>query len=221
MRKLVLASAALSVAAVLLPATSAQAIEDPYIAARASTLGVGVEGGAKILPFIRLRGIAQTLDIDYDDEIDDIRYNGNFKLGSVGVQADFFPFNEGPVFVSAGLYSNGNKIDASARPTGNAEIGGATYTPDQIGTLTARARYEKTAPYLGVGAEWSLYPAVISLEAGAFFQGAPKVTLTSDGSFASNPAYQSSLEQERQSIEKDLDSTKTWPVVSLAVGIRF
>ncbi|ESQ87697.1 hypothetical protein ABAC460_18665 [Asticcacaulis sp. AC460] len=220
MRTLLLTSAALAASAVLLPAT-AHAIEDPYIAARASTLGLGVEGGVKVAPFFRVRGIVQGLNVDYDDEIDDIQYNGKFKLGSAGVTADFFPFNEGPVFVSAGIFSNGNKIDASARPTGNTEIGGVTYTPDQIGTLTAKARYKSTAPYLGVGAEWSLYPAVISLEAGAFLQGEPKVTLTSDGSFSSNPAYQQSLENERRSIEEDLDKTKTWPVVSLAVGIRF
>ena len=217
--RLVLASA-VAASAVLLPA-AAHAIEDPYIAARASTLGLGVEAGAKVLPHVRLRGVVGALDIDYDDTVDDVRYDGKVKLNSYGLNADFFPLDEGPFFISAGIYSNKNRIDAAASPTTNTQIGGVTFTPEQIGTITAQARYKDSAPYLGVGAEWSLYPAVISLEAGAYFQGEPKVTMTSDGTFASNSIYQDAMETERRNLEEDLKDTKTYPAVTLSVGFRF
>lgn len=219
MRIYYLAAAA---ALVIFPlATAAQAAEDPEIGARASTLGVGVWAGVKVAPHIRLRGIVNGLNVSYDDNVDDVDYKGDLKLGSAGLQADFFPLDEGPLYLTAGLYANGNKIGATATPSSNTNIGGTTYTPSEIGTLDMKAKYKSSAPYLGVGAEWSLYPAVINLEAGAYFQGQPDVTLTSNGTLASNPAYQSSLEQERKNTEDDLKGTGTWPVVSIGVGFRF
>ncbi|MBW8880646.1 MAG: hypothetical protein JF615_04235 [Asticcacaulis sp.] len=219
MRNLILATAA--VGALSLSATAVQAAEDPEVAVRASTLGLGITAGVKVLPHVRVRGLANGLNINYDDTVDDIHYDGKFKLGSVGLQADFFPLDEGPFYLTAGIYSNQNKIHATATPTGNTDIGGTTYTPAEIGTITAHAKYNSTAPYLGLGVEFSVYPALINLEAGAYFQGEPDVTLTSNGTMASNPAYQASLDRERQDLQDSLDNTKTWPVVSIGVGFRF
>ena len=61
----------------------------------------------------------------------------------------------------------------------------------------------------------------VNLEAGAYFQGKPRVTMTSNGSYASNPAYQQQLEVERQNLQKDLDSFSTYPVVALGVAYHF
>ena len=207
--------------AALTLATSVSAAEEPEIGARVSTLGLGAWAGIKVAPHLRLRGLANGLNIRYKDTVNDVRYSGKFKLGSAGLQADFYPLDDGPFYLTAGLYSNQNKIHATATPTTSTDIGGISYTPAQIGTLTADGRYKGTAPYLGLGVTFNLAPAVIDLEAGAYFQGKPRVSLTSDGTLAGDPAYQASQEKERQDLQRSLRHTETWPVVAIGVGFRF
>lgn len=201
---------------VLLPlAAHAQNIE---VGARASTLGAGIEIGSNLNDHVRLRGLVNSWDYDHDNTTDNIHYNGKAKLGSAGVQVDYSPAANGSFYVTAGLYANRNRVRETATPTGNTQIGNLTYTPTEIGTLSGRAHYKDTAPYLGLG--WSTKGTVaVNFELGAYFQGHPDVTLTSNGTLAGNPAYQDQLEQERQKLRHDLDKLSTWPVV--AVGVRY
>jgi len=217
--RLILITAAAAAALAIPAAASAQS---NFAGVRASTLGLGVEAGWNVNDHVMIRGLLNGANVNYHTDSEDIRYDGKLKLGSAGVQVDYRFSPDGPLYVTAGLYANGNKVDATATPTSNAEVGGVTYTPAQIGTLTARGKFNGAAPYLGIGARWPVGSAMtISLEAGAYFQGTPKVTLTSNGTYASNPAYQSSLEQERRELEDDIKDAKTWPVVALGVGWRF
>ena len=196
--------------------------EGPEVAGvRLSTLGVGAEFGYRLSPNWSIRAIANGYNQNYHTSSDDIDYRGKLKLGSFGVQADYHLSETNPFYLTAGLYANGNKIDATATPTSNTDIGGVPFTPQQIGTLTGRAKYKSTAPYLGLGWRWNTGAVSWNLEAGAYFQGKPNVTLTSNGTYASDPTYQQALEQERQNLKKDLDDLQTWPVVAFGVGYHF
>jgi len=188
---------------------------------RLSTLGVGAEFGYRVAPNWSVRVLANGFNQNYHTSSDDIDYRGKLKLGSFGVQADYHFSETNPFYLTAGLYANGNKIDATATPTTTTDVGGVPFTPQQIGTITGRAKYKSTAPYLGLGWRWNTGAVSWNLEAGAYFQGKPNVTLTSNGTYASNPSYQAALEQERKDLADDLDDLKTWPVVAFGVGYHF
>lgn len=219
MRLRTTATAIAAVAALgLLPGVS-QAIELDYVGARAGTLGIGAELGLEVNSLLTVRGVINNYDYKYKDTIDDIRYNGNFKLGSYGVQADlkFFP----GFYVTGGLYSNQNKIELHGTPTTNTVIGSVSFTPTQIGTLSMETKFKGSVPYLGMGIRQGLGPVELNLEAGAYLQGKPKVTLTSNGTLASDPTYQAEMEKERRNIEEDLSDFETYPAVSIGLRYKF
>ncbi len=207
-------------AAALLPVT-ASAVEPDFAGVRASTLGLGAEFGLKLNDHVTVRALANSYNYNYDTTSDDIHYDGKLKLGSFGAQVDYRFVADGPLYVTAGLYANDNNIRAHARPTQDTDVGGVTFTPTQIGTLTSDAKFKDTAPYLGIGARWPVGVVEINLEAGAYFQGKPKVTLTSDGTYANNSTYQEALERERQNLQNDVDDFSTYPVVALGLRYKF
>lgn len=188
---------------------------------RISTLGAGLELGYKISKHVSVRGLINAYDYDYHTTSDNIAYRGKLKLGSVGAQVDYRFVEDSPFYLTAGLYANDNKIDATATPTTTTTIGGLPYTPAQIGTLTGNAKFKSSAPYLGLGWRWGVGHVDFNVEAGAYFQGKPTVTLTSNGTLANDPTYQSALNRERQDLQSDLDDLKTYPVVALGVGYKF
>lgn len=205
----------------MLACGGAQAADNVFAGARVSTLGVGGEFGVNLNSHWTVRALANGYDWDYKTTNDDIRYNGKLKLASFGGQVDYRFVANGPLYVTAGLYKNDNKIHATARPNSVTMIGGLPFTPDQIGTITAHGKFNDTAPYLGLGANWPMGPISINLEAGAYFQGKSHVTLTSDGTYANNQIYQDALEQERNDLQKKVDDYKTYPVVALGVRYNF
>jgi hypothetical protein len=198
-----------------------QAAELDFVGPRISTLGAGAEFGIKLNPHVTVRGIGNGFDFNYNRTVDSIAYDGKLKLASYGAQVDYRFMENGPLYVTAGLYANKNKVHATATPTQPTKIGDLVFTPSQIGTLTSDAKFKDSAPYLGIGARWPVGHVEFNLEAGAYFQGKPKVTLTSDGSLASNSAYQAELAKEQQSEQNDLNDFGTYPVVALGLRYKF
>ena len=215
-----LSSIALAAAVALSPC-AVSAAEPDFVGARVGTLGVGAEFGLKLNDHVTVRAIANGFNYNYHTTTDDIHYDGKLKLGSVGAQVDYRFSANGPFYATAGLYANANKIGAKARPTQDTQVGGVTFTPDQIGTLTSEAKFKGSAPYLGIGARWPIGAMEINLEAGAYFQGKPRVTLTSDGTYANNSTYQDALARERVSLQHDADDLSTYPAVSLGLRYKF
>ncbi len=210
--------AAASVAAFVLPA-AANAFELDYVGARAGTLGIGGEIAFEVNPLLTIRGVAQGGSFSYDDTVDDIDYEGDLKLSSYGIHADFKIFPS--VYATVGVYSNDNKLDLTATPTGPTEIGGVTYSQAQVGTLTQKTTFQKTVPYLGLGWRTGIGPAEFNLEAGAYMQGSPKVALTANGTVSGDPAFRDSLDREAAEIEDDLKDFKVYPAVSAALRFKF
>ena len=71
---------------------------------------------------------------------------------------------------------------------------------------------------VAAGSRWR-----VAVDAGAFYQGKPKVSLTAEplipGLLPSR--FSQDLEAERREIEDDLDSYRFYPVLSLGVSYRF
>jgi hypothetical protein len=183
----------------------------------AGTLGVGPEVGFRTRK-IGVRANANFLSVSQGFDTDDIDFDGKVKLRSGGIMLDFFP-GGGGFHISAGGRINGNKARVVATPTSPTQIGGTTFTPAQIGTLTGRADVKNFAPALTIGYSGKLRKGfVVGVEAGALFQGRVRIRrfMSSTGLI---PVAQ--LEAERQDLQDDVDKYKVYPILQFKAGYRF
>jgi hypothetical protein len=80
-------------------------------------------------------------------------------------------------------------------------------------------------PYFGIG--WGNAVAKgsalsLSVDVGVIFQGAPNVTLTTEGTDASiQSQVDAQLAIEKAELEQDLDDFKLYPVVNIGATYRF
>ncbi len=200
---------------------SAQNLTDFGLGGTLGTLGLGVEGEWQPSRFFGVRAGYSFFDYSFDNEFDDIDYDGDLELSNGGAMLDVYPF--GGVFrLSAGWRFNGNEVSLIGRPTGPVEIGDVTYTADQVGTLTGELDFNSIAPMatLGFGSTF-LRSLRFSFDAGVMFQGAPDVALSANGTLADDPAFQTELARERQQIEDDTDLLRFYPVAQLSLTWRF
>lgn len=192
------------------------------VAVTGGTLGVGPEVGVRFSDMLGVRGSASFLGVNTDFDSDDVTYDGHLKLESYGAMLDVYPMG-GHFRVSAGARINKNRARVDATPTSSVEIGNATYTPAQIGTLRGRADVKNIAPALTLG--WSgarQRGFMFGFDAGVLFQGRVRVrNFTASGTAASNATFQANLESERRSLQDDVNDYKLYPIVQLAIGYRF
>jgi hypothetical protein len=191
-----------------------------FIAPQISTLGVGVEAGYRWDMFA-LRAGVNYFSMDRNFTAGGIRYQAEGSLQSVGLMADIFPFGGG-FFLSGGLRLNGNEAKVRATPAGLVTIGNTTYTPAQIGQLDGKADFNEVAPYLGLGWRDTVFGSsnvILSVEAGALFQGGARTSLTCSGPVCST--IEADLAAERREIERKLDDLEIFPVISVGLGVRF
>ncbi len=206
---------------VLAASGAAHADKDFGIGLKAGTLGAGIEGTWRPLPYIDLR--VGTNFYEYDDSGDQagINYDATLDLDTVYGTANFrFPLS--PFRVTAGLFSNGNELSLVSDDTGTFEIGGTTYNASDVGTITSTTSFGSTAPYLGFGYDFTVLGRVgLIFDVGVLWQGDPEVSVTADGPIATQQAFLDSLEAERLELEDEVSDYKAWPVVSLGFVVNF
>jgi hypothetical protein len=195
-------------------------MEVAWVGARAGTNGLGAEVGVRIVPTIVVRGILQSYEMDYDQTISSIAYKGTGSLGSFGAQVDFRPPLL-PFYATAGIFSNNNKFDFAATPTGNVNIGSTTYSASQVGILTSKTTFDDVAYFGGLGIKMGLGPIEAALEGGIYYQGDPNVVFTASGALATNAAFQADLARERTKIIDKMDDAKYWPLVTVHARWKF
>jgi len=104
------------------------------------------------------------------------------------------------------------------------EIGDDEYDWNQIGTLSGGIEIDQVAPYVGIGwgnplthhRRWGF-----TCDFGVAFISSPDVSLSADGTLASDPAFKANLEKERNNLEEDMESFKYYPVIALSFFYRF
>lgn len=215
------------------------------IAARVSTLGLGVEAIKSLHKRVNVRVQGNFFDYDQSVDEDGIRYDGKLKLQTLGALLDVYPFAGVPAIgrlrFSAGAYSNGNEIDLKANCRSQCEVGDVTVSSansSQNPQLTGAADFDSFAPYLGLGFGNAMrgLPFHFAFDVGVLFQGAPKINLGASGiatvrdnntgatttrNLATDPDFQSQLRKESRNAEDDAKEFKYYPVVSLTIGYRF
>ena len=136
--------------AVALTALAGAAQAQVAIGANVGTPGVGVEAQLSLGPVFTLRGSIDRLGHDFDESYDGIDYGGDFDFDTVGAFIDLHPFANG-FLISGGAYLGDRKIRLEAEPTVPVEIGGATFTPSQVGRLSGAIALSDLSPFVGVG----------------------------------------------------------------------
>ncbi len=197
--------------------------QDKSISIKAGTLGAGVEAIKPISDKVEARIGINYFSYDYDTTESGIKYDLDLDLMSAGALIDYRPFNN-KFFISAGVLWNDNEADLTAKYTGTITIGDNTYTSTQAGTVKGSLSFDDVAPYLGIGwrtpaksdSSWSF-----TFELGVLYQGSPSISLTADGSLASNSSFVADLEKERCELEDDLDDYKYYPVISFGLTKKF
>ena len=209
------------VALAILIGGNASADQKLGIGAKAGTLGFGIEGTWRPLPYMDLRLGGNTFDYDDNGSQAGINYDATLALETFYATANFrFPLS--PFRVTAGVFSNGNEIQMTSADNTSFTIGGITYTPAEVGTLSSTTSFDSTAPYLGFGYDFTVMDRVgLNLDFGVLWQGDPAVTLAADGLLAGDPTFQSALEAERQELEDEMSDFKAWPVISLGFVVNF
>ncbi|MHA7833928.1 MAG: hypothetical protein ACX94A_05540 [Algiphilus sp.] len=225
---------------------SAQAT-DIGVGLRASTLGLGAEVSITMLDGLNLR--IPVSGFNYSDDIteDDIRYDADLELLTVGLLADYHVFGGG-FHLTGGVASNGNELKLLAsEATGNQsfQVGNQTYVSDPNDPFELRAGldFNSVAPYLGIG--WGNAASgggnfYFKFEAGALFQGSPQASASASGSACNESTqtcavtsfdvegddrraqeFREELERERRALEEQIDEFDIYPVVGLSIGYRF
>jgi hypothetical protein len=217
---------------VVIAATGAQAQTQPVpppdsaaarpfsVGVNGGTLGIGPELGLRVNGFLGVRAVANFLDAGYDRTISGVAYRFDGHLRSGGALLDLYPFRGG-FRLSGGLRINGNNADTTGVAAGNVTLGANTYTPAQLGTLTGSVKFNRLAPYAGLGYAASLGPVILAFDAGVLFQGRPKVSLAANGTSAGTAALQSDLASEESTVQHHIAWTEWYPAVSLSLLYRF
>lgn len=188
-----------------------------YLGGKASTLGLGVEAGAKIASQWAVRLNGNFLNLNEDFETDNVLYKGDVDLRSLGAIADWYPHETG-FHVSGGIFYNGNQAAVRGTALRDVRFGGTSYTPDQLGELRAEAEANAIAPYVGIGYQYHVTPAFsVGAELGALYTGQYEATLS-----ATSPAVaQADLREEQRQLDDEVGSMRFWPVLGVRAGYHF
>ena len=201
---------------------SAAADHNFGVGVKAGTLGIGVEGTWRPLPYLDVRVGANQYDYTDNGIYGGVNYDAEISLDNYYVTGNIrFPLS--PFRLTGGVYSNGNEFNAVSGDNGAIiVIGGDPYPADAVGTLSATAGFDSTSPYFGVGFDFTVFGKVgMNLDFGVLWQGSPQVSMATDGLLAGDPTFEASLDAERAALEDELSDYKAWPVVSLGFVFNF
>jgi hypothetical protein len=217
----VLQSTAIVLLLTIFSAGPAQADNDFAVGVKAGTLGLGLEVIWQPLTYLDLRIGANAFKLTDDGDVASIYYDQELSLESVYGTANIH-FENSPMRVTVGYYSNGNELLLVNDQMLDQEIGGVIYPGAGIGTLSSTTVFANGAPYFGIGYDFAIGENFgLIADVGVLWQGDPEVTLTADGALSGDPGFQAALEAERQELEEDLSDFKAWPLLQLGFVYRF
>ncbi|MBF0444925.1 MAG: hypothetical protein HQL68_05000 [Magnetococcales bacterium] len=207
-----------------------------------STRGLGLNATTNITSQLNGRLSLAGFTYSMDQDLDDISYESDLTLMTVGGLVDWHPFSGG-LRLSTGLFLNFNGIEASATPasTSSYTFNNVSYNGSLIDSVSADIEFNTVAPYVGIGwgnpvqkdSNWFFHSDV-----GVLFTGKPSVSLSASTNSAniltsvSNDAtaaatltseINSNVAAAQADIEDDdaLTYFQYYPVISLGLSYRF
>jgi len=192
------------------------------VAAKAGTLGAGVELTTNIVPMM-LNGRIQVNGFRYNTTVTDtnVKYDAKLKLFSIGALADFYPM-AGKFRLTGGIYYNGNKLDITGVPNASSfTFNGTTYTSAQVGSVSGTMDFNNFAPYVGIGwgdAVSSGSPLGFNIDLGVLYQGKPKTSISTSSTVAGLAA---DIAAEQARLDNAVKNFKFYPVASVGISWHF
>lgn len=190
------------------------------IGPRIGTQGIGLEVRTPITEnvFARINGNYFSYKSNFKDG--QVDYKGNLTLMSVPIMVDWHPIEDSGFRLSAGIAYNGNKLKATATPSKNITINRHTYTPQELGTVTAKLSLGSSiAGVASIGYDGSFInngPLSFNFELGAMFTGKPKLKITSTG--LANKYKEEDIKRDAKKSLNDIEKyLKIYPIISLGV----
>ena len=195
--------------------------------------GAGVHFDYPVSEKIRIRGVGNYLQWDFDEEASGVQYKGDLNLQSYGVALDWHPTGGG-FRAGIGAFLNNNEVDANAEDN-MLDIGGTEYNA----RVNANLSFEKFAPYAGIGYGGDLAPGLnFYLDLGVLYTGEPELTMSgslrsgttcnfsvdkdSNVDAPSCPAgFNDDLAMEHRDAKDDIAKVKFYPVAAFGVSYRF
>lgn len=202
--------------------SSAAFAEGHAVGLKAGGLGLGLEYTYTLNDRFALRGSINGSQVGVDSEESGIRYDFDVVWDSLSVGVDFHPARSA-FRLSGGVLSSDNRLEAVGRTTSNVTIGDNVYTPAEVGTLVGLVSFDDTAPYFGLGWDWSRSKRRfgVSLDLGVLDQGKPRVRLAGTGTLLGDPAFREDLRAEQAELEDSLADLDVIPFASLGFVLRF
>ena len=150
------------------------------------------------------------------------RFTPHFENGTAIL--DFYPFG-GSFHLSGGLLLNYNQGRLTARLTENIQVGGQTYTPEEVGSLIGTVSFQRTAPYVGFGFAGQGGFGLV-FDVGIGMTGKPRIGLVGETNLtgAEKAQFDANVELERVDVEAEIERRKYLrfhPVVSFGFRIGF
>jgi hypothetical protein len=190
----------------------------------AGTLGLGMELSAPFGTSNMIGRVGFNYYIrDEQDSLDNIDYTSEGALKTGLALLDWHPLANG-IRVTSGLFYNGNELTIRSTSIGDVDIGDATFVLDPDYRLTGTVDFNSLAPYLGIGYGQSFKGTgqfSFSMDIGVLFQGTPEISLNAEGSLATFPGIQASLNQEEINIQREINKYQYYPVLSIGLSYRY
>ncbi len=193
------------------------------IAMKASTEGIG---GDAVFNFhkrmsVRLgyEGLAVSHDFSFQEQT--IQYNATatYKTGSISLLFDYYLLNN--IFVTAGAGWNLFDAVVDGGAASAYQYGDIQIPKEKVGVFNFQITpSNQVSPYLGIGFGRTLglkRKLGFSFELGGFYQGSPKIAITSTGllSPTSNPDQQQATRLERQ-----FSQYSVYPVLKFSLSYK-
>ena len=193
-----------------------------YFGPQVSSLGAGLEVGARFNDYIGLRVGANGFVYSFKQSSDDIHYDFDVRLASAGAILDLHPFGNG-FRLSGGVRYGANRVDLKAKPDGFITVGGTTYSAADAGAVEGDLKLNRFAPYAGFGYQGHFMKdrLMLALDLGVLFQGRPNVHLEGTGILRGDPSFEAAVRREEQDVEDKLLILSYYPVIALTLSYRF
>ncbi len=184
------------------------------------TRGGGVDAVVYITKWLNLRLVTDYLSFVYRTTTRNVDFDYDYELLAGTLLLDFYPGPRRQFRLSAGLVAQQKEFEITGEPKGTVSVGGRRYTPAEAGTLSGTARYDRVAPYVGIGFGNAVRPDALvgfSFDLGVTIQDYD-YTLRSSGQLANNRA---AMDEFQSKNEDTLDWFRIYPVITLGLTLHF
>ncbi|MCX6227311.1 MAG: hypothetical protein NTV01_21625 [Bacteroidia bacterium] len=193
------------------------------LALKASTNGLGVDAVYNFFDKMSVRlgfeRLGLKTNFPFTEESVDYTANVIFKTGSISLLYSYHVADN--VFFTAGAGWNLFRTKIGGHATSNMQFGDIQIPKERIGTFNYQIDPSwKVSPYLGVGFGRTLgteKKVAYAFELGGFYQGAPDISIKSDGllSPTSNPDQKHEIK-----LEKQINQYSIYPVLKFSLSYK-